>query len=241
MSEEEPNWFTRYVKTHDQDHQQLERKIEGLENQYNIKTLTNTINMLIDNNVKVRELEQKLSNFGETLGSQMGINLKALNKYKMLEQSIKEIKEISLRAITDNISEWVDDYTEFKLIVLNFLDNSASYHARQNNSEWALEIRKFIKRLKEIKTKKTKLKKKVEYPEWCKPNECPGDVDCSECPHKPLDPIEIIVKRTHVIIKFENETRRYKYLEGRFMEPNQLLLILERDLETKALRTNTHM
>lgn len=160
---------------------------------------------------------------------------------KMIEFHVSEkLKEIEnlLRAITDGISEWVDDYTEFKSIVLNFLDNSASYHARQNNSEWALEIRKFIKRLKEIKTKKTKLKKKIEYPKWCKPNEYPGDVDCSECPHKSPDPIEIIVEHTHVIIKFENETRRYKYLEGRFTEPNQLLLILERDLETTASRTN---
>jgi hypothetical protein len=49
---------------------------------------------------------------------------------------------------------------------------------------------------------------------------------------EPPDPIEIIIEHTHAIIKFENEIRKYTYLEGRFTEPNQLLLILERDLET---------
>ncbi len=137
---EEPKWFSGYVKTHDQDHQELEEKLD-----------------------------------------------------KLIEKRDKDhISE--LLAISERIGEWVDDYTEFKSIILNFWDNSASYHARQGNSKWALEIRKFIKRLKEIKKENKKEIKQKAYLGFLCP-ECGKEVNMTESYHHFLDRLENAINR----------------------------------------------
>ena len=132
---EEPKWFSGYVKTHDQDHQELEEKLD-----------------------------------------------------KLIEKRDKDhISE--LLAISERIGEWVDDYTEFKSIILNFWDNSASYHARQGNSTWALEIRKFIKRLKEIKKEnKKEIKQKAYIGILCP--ECGEEINVTESWHNQFESYE---------------------------------------------------
>ena len=56
MSEKEPEWFTEYVKTHDQDHQELEKKLENKQDLYPLHKGVQDIPLM---NI-ISELEQKI-------------------------------------------------------------------------------------------------------------------------------------------------------------------------------------
>lgn len=70
---------------------ELEKKFDKMEEKYNIKALTNTINMLIDNSPKLKEVEQKLENCitaPELEGNLEAFTEKVKEKIKELEQKL---------------------------------------------------------------------------------------------------------------------------------------------------------
>ena len=221
---EEPKWFSGYIKTHDQDHQQLERKIEELEKrcdlfnrdtesakieqglQKQIKELEEKLESYIDKVAmdydRIKKLEQKLNSYIE---EHHGFAEATIERNENTDKKVDTIEAVLLKHLQecgDPLWEKLDDEQE-----LTYKENTHNY---------------YLKKGKEIMEENKKGDDKQDEPFICDecgfvfkygflgPNKktifCPNchrENDIERRKDPPTDdktPIEIQIEQTHVII-----------------------------------------
>lgn len=142
MSEEEPKWFSRYVKTHDQDHQQLERKIEELEKRCDLFNRLDTESAKIEQGLQkqIKELEEKL----ESYTSQLEEMIEELEQ--KLDSHIDHFQIALQEIIYKHINTQGDEYGEDIQELLRMMDGFRERHGtKQSKSEYKPLVAEFAK------------------------------------------------------------------------------------------------